>query len=76
VDFVLITNRDAREYGAPYFGLDYGQTIYRWIDSHYDVVGQFGEFRRAYQAPFSALIYKRRESPTPGSNDARGLVAP
>jgi hypothetical protein len=76
VDFVLITNRDAREYGAPYFGIDYGQTIYRWIDSHYDVVGQIGEFRRAYQAPFSALIYKRRESPTPGSNDARGPVAP
>ncbi len=68
VDFVLVSNRDTREYGAPYFGPDYGQTIYDWIDRHYEVVGQIGEFRRAYLAPFSVLVYKRRES-----NGARAL---
>jgi hypothetical protein len=61
VDFILLTNRRTEEYGANYFGLDYNQRLYRWIEANYEPVGQFGEFVREKDRPFAILIYRRRE---------------
>ena len=60
VDFILLSNRRTAEYGADYFGLDYNQRVYRWIQAHYEPAGQFGEFLRGKDQPFAMLIYRRR----------------
>jgi hypothetical protein len=60
VDFILLTNRRTEEYEAKYFGLDYNQGLYRWIEANYEPAGQFGEFVRAKDRPFAIMIYRRR----------------
>jgi 4-amino-4-deoxy-L-arabinose transferase-like glycosyltransferase len=65
-DYILVTGRKTREYGADYFGIDYDQKIYHWIESNYRVAGQFGRFRRdetgsTTQVPLAALLYQRRD---------------
>jgi hypothetical protein len=63
VEYVIVTNRSTFEYGYPYFGIDWGKDIYRWIDNNFEQSGEFGKFERRIDAPFSALIYKRRSVP-------------
>jgi hypothetical protein len=60
-----LTSRKTSEYGADYFGIDYNQKIYNWIESNYIIAGELGRFRRdgsgsVLQAPLAALIYQRR----------------
>ncbi len=75
VESVIITNRQTFEYGFPYFGIDWGKDIYRWINSNFEQAGEFGKFERRSDAPFAALLYKRRQSasarPTASSGMAR-----
>ncbi|MBF6568854.1 MAG: glycosyltransferase family 39 protein [Candidatus Binataceae bacterium] len=59
-DFVLLSNRSTYEYEVPYFGIDYEKAFYRWMESRYAVVGEFGHFERRPGAPFAMLIYQRR----------------
>jgi hypothetical protein len=61
VDFILLSNRRTAEYGSDYFGLDYNQRVYSWIEANYDVAGQFGEFVREKGRPFAIMIYRRRQ---------------
>jgi hypothetical protein len=60
VDFILITNRRTEEYGVNYFGLDYNQRLYRWIEANYEPAGGFGEFVREKDRPFAIMVYRRR----------------
>jgi hypothetical protein len=69
VDYVIVTSISMFEYEYPYFGIDWGKDIYRWIDSNFEQSGEFGRFERRQDAPFAALIYKRRVAP---SNDSGG----
>jgi 4-amino-4-deoxy-L-arabinose transferase-like glycosyltransferase len=64
-DYILLTSRKTREYGANYFGIDYNQKIYYWIESNYRVAGQFGHFSRDRRGsrPLAALLYQRRDPP-------------
>jgi hypothetical protein len=57
--YIVLTARNTIEYGAPYFGLDWAQNIYRWIESRYRVSGQFGRFRRDGSRVLVALLYTR-----------------
>jgi hypothetical protein len=64
-EYILLTSRKTSEYGADYFGIDYNQKIYNWIESNYIIAGELGRFRRdgsgsVLQAPLAALIYQRR----------------
>ncbi len=63
VDYILLSNRPTFDYGVPYFGEDYCRLVYSWINRHYYVVGEFGDFRRLPSAPFSMLLYARRARP-------------
>jgi hypothetical protein len=63
IDFVLVSNRSTFEYGFPYFGIDYCTDLYKWIESHYDRIGEFGRFSRRLGAPFGVLVYQRRGEP-------------
>jgi len=56
-----LTARLTTEYGADYFGIDYDQTIYHWIESNYRIAGEFGHFRRDHNNTFAALLYHRRD---------------
>jgi hypothetical protein len=60
IDYVLLSNRNTEEYGVPYFGLDFHQKVYRWIQENYEAVGELGRFARTRQSPYAMLIFKRR----------------
>ncbi len=64
-DYILLTARNSAEYGPAYFGIDYDQKIYHWIESNYRVIGQLGSFRRVSRLAsikiFAALVYQRRD---------------
>jgi len=61
-DYILLTGRSTYEYGADYFGIDYDQKIYGWIESNYRVAGEFGNFRRdEIKLPLAALLYERND---------------
>jgi hypothetical protein len=62
VEYVIVTNRATFEYGYPYFGIDWGQNIYHWINTRFEQSGEFGKFERRRDAPFAALIYRRNKS--------------
>ncbi len=42
VQYILITNRPMREFGATAFGVDFYTTLGRYIDEHYETVAAFG----------------------------------
>ena len=62
-DYILLTARRTSEYGVDYFGIDYDQKIYHWIESNYRIAGEFGRFRRDGSNTFAAMIYQRRDPP-------------
>jgi hypothetical protein len=58
--YILLTARRTTEYGADFFGIDYDQKIYHWIESNYRVVGEFGRFRRnESRSILAALLYEK-----------------
>ena len=57
----LLTARLITEYGADYFGIDYDQEIYHWIEANYRIAGEFGRFHRDHNNTFAAMIYQRRD---------------
>jgi hypothetical protein len=71
VEYVIITNRTTFEYGYPYFGIDWCKDIYSWINSNFEQSSEFGKFERSINAPFAALVYKRRT--IPGAKQPRVL---
>jgi hypothetical protein len=64
-DYIMLTARRTSEYGADYFGIDYDQKIYHWIESNYRVVGQFGHFIRDAKdedRKLATLLYEKEGS--------------
>ena len=62
-EYILLTSRKSHEFGADYFGIDYNQKIYSWIESNYRVAGEFGRFRRDESgSTLAALLYEKEES--------------
>jgi hypothetical protein len=59
-DFIVVSNRDTKEYGLPYFGLDYDRAVYAWILQHYEPAGEFGRFVRDVPGAYGVRIYRRR----------------
>ena len=37
-DFILLVHKDTSEFGARFFGRDYAQDLFRWIEREYDAV--------------------------------------
>ncbi len=59
--YVVLTNRNTAEYGAPYFGIDYNQKIYAWVMANYCATREFGHFKRDGSHQLSALLLQRRD---------------
>jgi hypothetical protein len=60
-NYIVLTNRQNPEVNTPYFGVDYNQKIYRWIQANYRVTRQFGHFSRNGSRDLAALLYERRD---------------
>ena len=41
-DYVALVHKDTGEYGARFFGRDYGRDLYRWVRRNYREVATFG----------------------------------
>lgn len=63
--YIVLTNRNTSAYGVPYFGIDYDQKVYRWIEANYRVAGEFGRFRRDGSILLTALLYEQRNPSQP-----------
>jgi hypothetical protein len=37
-DFILLVHKDTSEFGSRFFGKDYAQDLFRWIEREYDAV--------------------------------------
>lgn len=61
-EYLLVTGRIFTEYGSPHFGLDFDREIYRWIETNYSPVDQYGEFPTDSRQALAAKVYRRRTS--------------
>ncbi len=60
IEYILLSNRGTAEYGLPFFGLDFNQDVYHWIQEDYEVVGEVGKFSRERPQEFGMLVYRKR----------------
>jgi hypothetical protein len=60
VDFILLSNRDFKEYGFPVFGVDFNQSVYRWMQEDFIPVGELGQFQHTYPWKMGMLILERK----------------
>jgi hypothetical protein len=58
VDYLVLVQRETKEYGADAFGADYAQNLWAHIEKNYTLVHQVGNF--PYTSPqFGAAVYQR-----------------
>jgi hypothetical protein len=71
--YVIVSNRATPEYRLPLFGVDYGQPIMAWVNQHYQVVRQIGQYAAVpFPREWGVLIYERKIVPAPaGSGGTR-----
>lgn len=64
-DWIVLIHRDDSEYGARFFGREYGRLLWRWITGNYDIVSVIGRmpFTSKY---FGILITKHKTSQEAG----------
>ena len=61
VQYILVSDRSAREFGLPVFGVDYGQQILTWLETNYRLVLRIGDYEPvAYPKEWGALVYERK----------------
>jgi len=59
VEYILMTNRNTKEYGLARFGIDYNQKIYAWIETNYHEIKRYGQFKIEANSEFAAILYRR-----------------
>ena len=42
-DYIALVHKDTSEFGFQFFGRDYGQRVYSWIQEHYQPVALIGD---------------------------------
>ena len=62
-DWVLLVHKDTSEYGAAFFGRDYGLALARWVGERYEPIARFGKqpFREPNQ--FGMVLLAPRAEP-------------
>src|ERR1700749_4128779 len=63
IDYVILSNRTYFEYGPTYFGVDFHQKIYQWIQDNYEVSGEIGHFDRKRGSDYALQILRKRVRP-------------
>ncbi|MCC7147566.1 MAG: glycosyltransferase family 39 protein [Phycisphaeraceae bacterium] len=59
-DFVLVTHKTTEEYGLPYFGHDYAQKLWLWIEENYQRLALYGDPPLVPQSKFGVGVMGRR----------------
>ena len=59
VDYIVVAGIPTGELGPRAFGIDYGRTLYSWIEEHYSLDAQFGP-RPFSTSGFGLAVFKRR----------------
>jgi len=70
VDYVVLTQRDAAEYGHAVFGRDYAEPIWKYVSENYILYKQFGPFPFTSQ-DYGIALFKRRAQPIFGASNIR-----
>jgi hypothetical protein len=66
-DYIVVTDCDMKDFGVPYFGIDYDKKLFRWIQANYREIGQFGHFGRDGRSDLAgALVLQRRDTSESG----------
>ncbi|MBM82542.1 MAG: hypothetical protein CMJ78_18415 [Planctomycetaceae bacterium] len=59
-DFVVLMHRDSEEFGAQYFGRDYGRHLFAWLTTHYHSVTLIGAMPLQSEQ-FGVLLLRRND---------------
>ncbi|HLF48399.1 MAG TPA: glycosyltransferase family 39 protein [Methylomirabilota bacterium] len=59
-DYVMLVHKDTSEYGARFFGRDYGRKIYAWLEANYRPIVVIGA-RPLQNDSFGMLLLQRNE---------------
>lgn len=59
-DYVMLVHKDTSEYGARFFGRDYGRKIYAWLEANYHPIVVIGA-RPLQNDSFGMLLLQRNE---------------
>jgi hypothetical protein len=62
-DYVLIVHKFTGEYGFPFFGQDYGQALYYWVNRHYRQVKLYGRPPLVRLPEFGIRVLERMGRP-------------
>ena len=62
-DYVALVHKDTREYGARFFGHDYGRRLYAWVRRNYREVATFGA-RPLHDQRFGIALLRRVDGAT------------
>jgi hypothetical protein len=69
-DFIVLVHKDSSEFGARFFGREYGRVLYSWIHENYGVVEQVGAEPLKDERFGMALLRRRSLSaPAPSSGN-------
>jgi hypothetical protein len=60
-EWVILVHRDDSEYGARFFGRDYGQKIGQWVQANYQGMQLFGA--HPLTSPQFGVLITRRGTP-------------
>jgi hypothetical protein len=58
--WIVLAHKSTSEYGLPFFGRDYGQRLFAWIDAHYAIEASFGDPPLERGSRFGLRILRRR----------------
>ena len=59
-DFIMIVHKDTADFGLPFFGQDYGESIYAWVQDGYEEVWLIGNRPIEKRYRFGMLLMQRR----------------
>lgn len=66
---IVLVHRDSSEFGARFFGRDYGELMARWIAERYEPIGRVGDPPLQDGSTFGLAVLRRR-SEAPAREDA------
>ena len=58
-DYVALVHKSTREYGLPFFGVDYGRSLRAFVDGQYRLVSRIGDVPLTPEATFGITLHQR-----------------
>ncbi len=66
-DWIIAVHKDTSEYGFPFFGRDYAQALWNWIQANYETFHQIGP-APFHDDQFGVVFLRRREITAPADS--------